>query len=483
MRTTCSSARLQARVRRTDARRLERAHCHACARDRDDTAAPPADGVDRVLLIVNAPRAAGGGPHPWRSTHAPDGRRQAPKSLGLSLDWSPSRFVTTTPDEFERCSRARGLYGPPSHGWKSPASPGAGAFRTCRGSSSRAGRAGRRADGDPQRAPSRRRAPRVPRFDRPLTPNGYAWWYVDALSDDGRHASRSSRCKGASSPFCAKARARGGAVDPLDHCARSTSPSTPRAASSWSLDERGRDRVHRDASLSPRRERGGLGARRPRLPPPRADHALLTARPLGDSRIVGKVTVRLRVRVDAPTRSTPTARTSGGRRPRRRASRSASTSPASAGPATATTTPTPATARSKTCPLVGLVARLRGRRRGDRVRPAHQDGAAAPRAPRHPSRPPRRALGCRARVRSPAAGASSAPRGPTARGPAMRKRRWRTRPSYARSVLDTRNPPGATWPPCTRRRSTSERFRRGGFSCCCPRQRAAVSVAAMALGA
>ena len=24
-------------------------------------------------------------------------------------------------------------------------------------------------------------------FDQPVAPGGYAWWYVDALSDDGRH--------------------------------------------------------------------------------------------------------------------------------------------------------------------------------------------------------------------------------------------------------------------------------------------------------
>ena len=28
----------------------------------------------------------------------------------------------------------------------------------------------------------------APRFDQPVPPGGYLWWYVDALSDDGRHA-------------------------------------------------------------------------------------------------------------------------------------------------------------------------------------------------------------------------------------------------------------------------------------------------------
>jgi carotenoid 1,2-hydratase len=102
------------------------------------------------------------------------------------------------------------------------------------------------------------------------------------------------------SPFYAKARARGGAVDPLEHSTLNVALYTPRGRR-WSFDERGRRDVHRDArSLT-------LGASvvswerdalvfelRERTTP------FLTARPFGDSRIVGKVTVRPRVRVDEP---------------------------------------------------------------------------------------------------------------------------------------------------------------------------------------
>jgi len=96
---------------------------YACAQDRDDAAAPPADGVDRVLLIVNAPARGGRRPFTPAEIDACTRRTAARlESLGLSLDWSPSRFVTTTPDEFERMFPSTGgaLYGPPSHGWKSP---------------------------------------------------------------------------------------------------------------------------------------------------------------------------------------------------------------------------------------------------------------------------------------------------------------------------------------------------------------------------
>lgn len=96
---------------------------YACAQDRDDTGAPPPDGVDRVLLIVNAPARGGRRPFTPAEIDACTRRTAARlESLGLSLDWSPSRFVTTTPDAFETMFPSTGgaLYGPPSHGWKSP---------------------------------------------------------------------------------------------------------------------------------------------------------------------------------------------------------------------------------------------------------------------------------------------------------------------------------------------------------------------------
>mgnify|MGYP000665064969 CR=1 FL=1 len=37
------------------------------------------------------------------------------------------------------------------------------------------------------RAPGSRDSDAHPRFDAPVPPGGYSWWYVDALSDDGQH--------------------------------------------------------------------------------------------------------------------------------------------------------------------------------------------------------------------------------------------------------------------------------------------------------
>ena len=47
-------------------------------------------------------------------------------------------------------------------------------------------------------------------FDEPVAPNGYAWWYVDALSDDGRHGLTVIAFIGSVfSPYYAWARRRG----------------------------------------------------------------------------------------------------------------------------------------------------------------------------------------------------------------------------------------------------------------------------------
>jgi carotenoid 1,2-hydratase len=57
------------------------------------------------------------------------------------------------------------------------------------------------------------------RFDRPLPTDGYAWWYVDALSDDGQHGLTIIAMLGTVfSPYYAWARRRG-PTDPLQHCA------------------------------------------------------------------------------------------------------------------------------------------------------------------------------------------------------------------------------------------------------------------------
>lgn len=69
-----------------------------------------------------------------------------------------------------------------------------------------------------------------------MAPGGYAWWYVDALSDDGRHGLAIIAFIGSVfSPYYAAARRRGTA-DPSDHVAFNVALYGPGAR--WSMTER-----------------------------------------------------------------------------------------------------------------------------------------------------------------------------------------------------------------------------------------------------
>ena len=76
----------------------------------------------------------------------------------------------------------------------------------------------------------------------PTVPSGgYAWWYVDALSDDGRFGLTVIAFIGSVfSPYYGWSRAR----DPLDHCAINVALYGPRS-NRWAMTERGRGAVVR----------------------------------------------------------------------------------------------------------------------------------------------------------------------------------------------------------------------------------------------
>ncbi|MEO0420843.1 MAG: carotenoid 1,2-hydratase [Pseudomonadota bacterium] len=84
-------------------------------------------------------------------------------------------------------------------------------------------------------------------FDAPLQNDGYRWWYVDALSEDGRSGLTLIAMLGSVfSPYYAGARRRG-PTDPLNHTALNVAlygPPAPR----WALTERGREAVERTPS-------------------------------------------------------------------------------------------------------------------------------------------------------------------------------------------------------------------------------------------
>ncbi|WP_428569846.1 carotenoid 1,2-hydratase [Ramlibacter sp.] len=91
-----------------------------------------------------------------------------------------------------------------------------------------------------------------PAFDLHVTRGGYAWWYLDALSDDGRHGLTLIAFIGSVfSPYYAQARRRGSA-DALDHCALNVAlyaqPGTG-SATGWTMTERGADAVRRGPSV------------------------------------------------------------------------------------------------------------------------------------------------------------------------------------------------------------------------------------------
>ncbi len=81
-----------------------------------------------------------------------------------------------------------------------------------------------------------------------IAPNGYAWWYVDALSDDGAYAMTAIAFIGSVfSPYYARARRRGGG-DPLNHCALNVALYGARG-NRWAMTERGSGQVERQSSL------------------------------------------------------------------------------------------------------------------------------------------------------------------------------------------------------------------------------------------
>lgn len=83
-------------------------------------------------------------------------------------------------------------------------------------------------------------------FDRPVPLRGYRWWYVDALSDDGKHGITIIAMIGAVfSPWYAWAR-RGGGGDPLNHCCMNVSLyGSPRR---WAMTDRRAPHVTRTES-------------------------------------------------------------------------------------------------------------------------------------------------------------------------------------------------------------------------------------------
>lgn len=91
---------------------------------------------------------------------------------------------------------------------------------------------------------SRRIAHQGPRFDVQVDANGYAWWYIDAFSEDGQYGLTIIAFVGSVfSPYY-KFSGRG---DPENHCAINVAFTGPRSGA-WAMTERPKQRVDRSAT-------------------------------------------------------------------------------------------------------------------------------------------------------------------------------------------------------------------------------------------
>jgi carotenoid 1,2-hydratase len=101
---------------------------------------------------------------------------------------------------------------------------------------------GWRPDGSLVRATGRAGDREGPRFDEAIPAGGYAWWYVDAISDDGQHGLTIIAFLGSVfSPYYK----RSGRGDPLDHACLNIALYGPQHR--WVMTERDRSAVTRDA--------------------------------------------------------------------------------------------------------------------------------------------------------------------------------------------------------------------------------------------
>jgi carotenoid 1,2-hydratase len=104
-----------------------------------------------------------------------------------------------------------------------------------------------RADGGPVGPRGGFQPGRGPDFARTVPANGYAWWYVDALSDDGENGITIIAFIGSVfSPYYAFAR-RSGPADPLNHCAVNVAVYR-KQGHRWAMTERPRGAVNRSVN-------------------------------------------------------------------------------------------------------------------------------------------------------------------------------------------------------------------------------------------
>ena len=104
------------------------------------------------------------------------------------------------------------------------------------------------ADGGALRTTGGRGPDGAPRFDQPVAPGAYLWWYLDAISDDGRHALTIIAFVGSVfSPYYAWAYKRDPSTEAENHCAINVALYGD-AGKRWTMTERSRASLRRNAT-------------------------------------------------------------------------------------------------------------------------------------------------------------------------------------------------------------------------------------------
>ena len=212
-------------------------------------AAPQIDGEERLLVLVNAlPMVTGIPTMQRRWNNARQRTFGVLKRCGLQIQRQPEATQVTTPADFNRIvsgdgrravrpqlARMDGLV-PAAGSANQNSGPVSGGGQHASGSGGADGGAvGPVGGSEPARGPD---------FAKIVPPNGYAWWYVDALSDDGQYGITVIAFIGSVfSPYYAFAR-RKGPADPLNHCAINVAVYR-KGGNRWAMTERPRGAVSR----------------------------------------------------------------------------------------------------------------------------------------------------------------------------------------------------------------------------------------------
>ena len=227
---------------------------YICAQDRTDQEAQAGE-PERLLCLVNAPATGDTGKPTQeeiarceeRTLHqlrrcGPDAEPRPPERDDHGRDNGASAVRNSIPGNGGRAVRAErpwlGGVLPPAGGADETAGPLPGGGQHPSGSGG--------ADGGSFRADGGVGADGGPRFDRAVPLNGYVWWYVDALSEDGRHGITLIAFLGSVfSPYYAFRRRGGATVEPLAHAALNVA--LYGRPGRWAMTERGQGSVRRDA--------------------------------------------------------------------------------------------------------------------------------------------------------------------------------------------------------------------------------------------